>query len=138
MFPCRLICIFRRGGGCERMVRYLPYSFSTRPSTFRRGIFHDPVTYPEPDSFKPERFIDPNGGLREDLVLAPLFGFGRRACPGKYLADSTMFIMIASILSVFDIRKSKGTDGGPDAYPFMGTAVWCVYRWHRRLERQTR
>ena len=78
--------------------------------------------YPEPDAFKPERFIDPNGSLREDLVLTSLFGIGRRVCPGRHLADSTLFIVIASLLSVFDI-KSKDTDGGLDTYTFTGGAV---------------
>jgi cytochrome P450 len=97
-------------------------------STFCRGILHDPVTYPEPDAFKPERFINPNGSLREDLVLTSLFGIGRRVCPGRHLADSTVFIVIASLLSVFNIRKSKGTDGWHDMYPITGNAVRCVYR----------
>lgn len=79
--------------------------------------------YPEPDAFKPERFIDSNGSLREDLVLTSLFGIGRRVCPGRHLADSTLFIVIASLLSVFDIKKSKDTDGGPDMYTFTGGAV---------------
>lgn len=85
--------------------------------------------YPEPDTFKPERFIDQNGSLREDLVLTSLFGIGRRVCPGRHLADSTLFIVIASLLSVFNVKKSKGTaDGGLDTYTFTGGAVRCVYR----------
>lgn len=92
-------------------------------STFCRAILHDPVMYPEPDAFKPERFIDPNGSLREDVVLTSLFGIGRRVCPGRHLADSTLFIVIASLLSVFDIKKSKDTDGGLDTYTFTGGAV---------------
>ena len=98
-------------------------------STFCRAILHDPVVYPEPDVFKPERFINPNGSLREDAVLASVFGIGKRICPGRHLADATLFIVIASLLSVFDIKKSNGiVDGGPDMYPFTGDLLRCGHR----------
>ncbi|KAH9990431.1 cytochrome P450 [Russula vinacea] len=76
------------------------------------AILHDPVMYPEPDVFKPERFINPDGSLRDDSVLTSPFGFGKRVCPGRHLADATLFIAIASLLSVFNI-KSNLTDDGP-------------------------
>jgi cytochrome P450 len=95
-----------------------------------RAILHDPVMYPEPDAFKPERFINPNGNLREDPVLSSGFGFGRRICPGRHLAEATLFIAIASLLSVFNIKKgnSNGAGGGPDMYPFTGDAIRCDFR----------
>jgi hypothetical protein len=34
-----------------------------------------------------------------------------------------LFIVIASLLSVFKIEKPKGTDGGPDAYPYTGFGI---------------
>jgi cytochrome P450 len=98
-------------------------------STFYRAILHDPVMYPEPDSFKPERFINPDGSLREDPVLTTIFGFGKRICPGRHLADATFFIVVASFLSVFNIKKGNGTDRGSDTYPFTGSGV----RWARRV-----
>jgi cytochrome P450 len=97
-------------------------------SIFCRAIVHDPVMYPEPDSFKPERFINSDGTLREDPVLISPFGFGKRICPGRHLADATLFIAIASLLSVFDVKKGNGTDGGPDMYPFTGNGLRCDYR----------
>ena len=92
-------------------------------SAFCRGILHDPVRYPEPDAFKPERFIDPNGSLIDDPVVTTVFGLGKRVCPGKHLADCTLFLVVASLLSVFNIKKGKGTDGGPDMYPFTGNGL---------------
>ena len=98
--------------------------------TFCRAILHDPVIYSDPDAFKPERFIDANGSLREDPVLTSLFGFGKRICPGRHLADAMFFIVVASFLSVFDIKKGNGTDqvtdGEPDTYPFTGSGVRCA------------
>jgi cytochrome P450 len=103
------------------MVRYpILHYFSQLVSTFCRAILHDPATYPEPDSFRPERFINPDGSLRDDPVVTSLFGFGKRICPGRHLADAVIFIAVASLLSVFNIEKGNSTDEGPDAYPFTG------------------
>lgn len=116
-----------------------------RPILFRlkwlqlicRAILHNPDMYPEPDSFKPERFINPDGSLREDPVLTSLFGFGKRLCPGRHLADATLFIVVASVLSVFDIKKGKGRDGGPDAYPFTGGGLRCGHWVSFVVQRET-
>jgi len=61
--------------------------------------------------FKPERFID-NGARAAELdPYLFSFGFGRRICPGKDLADATLFITIAMVLAVFDIRKRIDVEG---------------------------
>lgn len=86
------------------------------------AVLHDPVMYPDPDSFKPERFINPDGSVMEDPVLWIAFGSGKRICPGRHLADSTLFIVVASLLAVFNFR-GKGTDKRPDAYPFTGSCL---------------
>jgi hypothetical protein len=117
-----LIHIYRCGGDDERLVRNLPF-FSRLASTFVRAVLHDPVVYPDPDSFKPERFINLDGSLRDDPVLTTVFGFGKRICPGRHLADATIFIIIASLLSVFNINNRRHDD-----YPFTGSAVKYGYR----------
>ncbi len=102
--------------------------YSRLASTFCRAILHDPVVFPEPDSFKPERFINPDGSFRDDPVVSTVFGFGKRICPGRHLADAMMFIVIASFLSVFSIKKGNDTNEGPDTYPYTGTGVRCDLR----------
>ncbi|TFY82498.1 hypothetical protein EWM64_g1513 [Hericium alpestre] len=42
------------------------------------AMLHDSEKYPEPEAFKPERFLTPEGKLNNDNVDAA-FGFGRRA-----------------------------------------------------------
>jgi len=101
--------------------------FSALFPTILRAVLHDPVRYPEPDSFNPERFINPDGSLRDDPALSTIFGLGKRICPGRHLADAIFFIIVASFLSVFNI-KGDGTDGGPDAYPFTGSGVRYSHR----------
>lgn len=55
-------------------------------------------------NFKPERFLGPNAELDTHNMA---FGFGRRICPGKELADASVFISIAMSLAAFDITKAK-------------------------------
>lgn len=64
------------------------------------AISRDPEVYPEPDTFKSQRWIDDQGHLRDDLNNF-LFGFGRRACPGRFLANRSVIIGTALILWAF-------------------------------------
>ncbi|KAG2152829.1 cytochrome P450 [Suillus clintonianus] len=65
-------------------------------------ISRDPDVYPEPDAFKPQRWIDDQGNLREDLKFFT-FGFGRRACPGQHLASRSMYITTLLIFWAFQL-----------------------------------
>ena len=92
--------------------------------TLLRAILHDPVTYPEPDEFKPERFLNADGSLRDDPTLISVFGYGKRICPGRHFVDASLFIFIASLLSVFNMERGK--DGGgdkPSDYTFTGGTI---------------
>ncbi|KAJ7142221.1 cytochrome P450 [Mycena epipterygia] len=75
------------------------------------AILHNEDMYPDPSAFKPERFLrdrKPNPDVRDPQIA---FGFGRRVCPGRHMAMDSVWITIASILSVFDITKAVGDDG---------------------------
>lgn len=69
------------------------------------GFTHDPATYPDPMSFRPERFIDTATHKAEPDPRAWTFGYGRRVCPGRYVADNALFLTIAQSLAVFKIEK---------------------------------
>jgi hypothetical protein len=56
--------------------------------------------------FKPERFLSIDGSLPEPDPHKLSFGFGRRICPGHFLADSSLFLNVAQILAVFQISKA--------------------------------
>ena len=46
---------------------------------------------------------------RDPLTYA--FGYGRRVCPGLYLAEASMFLSIAMTLSAYNVRKKRDADG---------------------------
>ncbi|KAH4117801.1 hypothetical protein HBI62_070710 [Parastagonospora nodorum] len=66
---------------------------------------HDPEVYPDPMAFKPERHLDTPTHKAEPDPRKFIFGYGRRICPGRYVADNALFITIAQSLAVFDITK---------------------------------
>ncbi|KAG9247444.1 cytochrome P450 [Calycina marina] len=66
---------------------------------------HNPAVYPDPMAFRPERFIDTATHKSEPDPRNFVFGFGRRVCPGRYVADNALFVTIAQALAVFSIEK---------------------------------
>ncbi|KAG1792103.1 cytochrome P450, partial [Suillus subaureus] len=66
------------------------------------SICRDPEVFPEPEAFKPQRWIDGHGRLR-DTLYNRLYGFGRRKCPGQYIADRSAFISAVLIPWAFQL-----------------------------------
>jgi len=79
------------------------------------AILHNEKTYPEPLRFHPERFdneeMNALAGINERPW--PAFGFGRRICPGRWLAYDSVWIAIASMLSVYNISPAIDENGLP-------------------------
>ncbi|KAG2090009.1 cytochrome P450 [Suillus discolor] len=75
------------------------------------GIARDEKRYPDASNFIPERFIDSDGALTSDDPAQYIFGLGRRACPGRYNADSSAWAAIATMLATLDISPAKDDQG---------------------------
>lgn len=65
--------------------------------------------------FKPERFIASDGREPAPDPHKFVFGFGRRVCPGRILADSALFITVAQSLAA--LRIGKQTVDGKEVDP---------------------
>ncbi|KAH7308648.1 putative cytochrome P450 oxidoreductase OrdA-like protein [Stachybotrys elegans] len=63
---------------------------------------HDPEVYEDPATFNPDRFLK---AQPEPDPSQYVFGFGRRICPGRLLADNALYLNIAQTLAVFQINK---------------------------------
>ncbi|KAI0258893.1 cytochrome P450 [Gloeopeniophorella convolvens] len=68
------------------------------------AIFHDPEAFPEPDKFIPERWLSHDSPRFPDQA----FGFGRRECPGRFMAQASVWASIVGILAAFDLTPVKG------------------------------
>lgn len=78
-------------------------------------ILHDEANFANAFEFNPSRWIK-DGRLDEELVekFGNLsFGFGRRICPGRFMAWDAIYLMVVSILSCYNIAPLKDENGNP-------------------------
>nr|ATW72294.1 cytochrome p450 CYP3044A7 [Brachionus calyciflorus] len=72
------------------------------------ALHHDPEIYPEPDSFRPERFDEKEKIHRENVAFLP-FGAGPRNCVGMRFALLEIKILLTSVLSKYSFEKCDKT-----------------------------
>ncbi|EMD31066.1 hypothetical protein CERSUDRAFT_120119 [Gelatoporia subvermispora B] len=90
------------------------------------AIHMDPVRYPDPTAFKPERHLGGPalrraGGPDPEGRAHYAFGFGRRFCGGKDVAEASLFILCARLLWGIDFRApSDPATGTPRLPDFRG------------------
>ena len=97
-------------------------------------MLRDSRVYVDPYKFNPDRFLATEGRVPEmDPSEVGVFGFGRRSvhirngarekltetfsplskCPGRYLAELSTWLGVASILAAFDICPALDDNGKP-------------------------
>ncbi|KZP13878.1 cytochrome P450 [Athelia psychrophila] len=91
---------------------FLPSGTVVIPNSW--AILNDPVKYPDPSAFNPERFL--KDGKMDPEVQDPelaAFGYGRRVCAGSRVANAFVWLTAGYILASFNIGKAVGSDGLP-------------------------
>ncbi len=63
-------------------------------------IHTDPAVWPDPEAFKPERFLDGGGNFVTHPGWLP-FSAGKRGCVGEVVAKSDMFLSMVFLFQRF-------------------------------------
>ncbi|XP_072050362.1 cytochrome P450 2J1-like [Amphiura filiformis] len=84
------------------------------------SVHHDPETWPNPDQFNPEGFLDEYGDVMDREELTP-FSIGRRVCIGEHLAKMELFIFFTHLLHQFTFKKPD--DSPPLSFEGINTSV---------------
>ncbi|GIZ37791.1 hypothetical protein CKM354_000122600 [Cercospora kikuchii] len=71
-------------------------------------IHENEELFPDPRSFKPERWIEPSGREKLSTYLVN-FSKGTRGCLGQHLAAAEIYLTLATIFSRFDFELYKTT-----------------------------
>ncbi|KAH8982276.1 cytochrome P450 [Lactarius akahatsu] len=96
----------------------------------------DPSAYGDDAAqFRPERFLDADGKIMSGPQAAEThddghgtYGFGKRACVGKHLANDSLFIYMATVLWAATLERARDQDGNEvpldtDGFVDTGTIV---------------
>ncbi|CAK3873870.1 cytochrome p450 1a2 [Lecanosticta acicola] len=76
-----------------------------------RAMTHDRRVYSQPEEFNPDRFLPRSEGGAGEPFPVGQFGFGRRVCVGRHLAEASVWIVIATLLATSRMDKALDADG---------------------------
>lgn len=85
---------------------------------FSRAIARDPARYPEPDTFNPDRWLNPayptfKAPLTEypTIINHHQFSYGKRACLGQRLGQVELLIACGAIMWAFNAERRRDSNG---------------------------
>ena len=97
------------------------------------ALARDPELYPDPEEFKPERWLDSSfPTYKEPLTEHPRlmghhgFGMGRRMCPGIDVTEAELLVACGSLPAFFTLKpylNSKGEPKWPDSNAFTANLI---------------
>ena len=77
-----------------------------------RAFLRNPVKYPDPENFRPERWLEPSWPTCQlPLTVYPTvkgissFGFGQRSCLGQTLTQDELLVACGGLLWGFNLKK---------------------------------
>ncbi|KAK7101305.1 cytochrome P450 2J1-like [Littorina saxatilis] len=85
------------------------------------SVLNDPEVWGDPDNFRPERFMGPDGKVTKPEEFIP-FGIGRRVCLGESLARMELFLYLATLIQRFRFLP-PGQEPLPSLEGIMGFTI---------------
>ena len=83
---------------------YVPAGTVVQTSPYATS--RDPLVFPEPDSFNPERWTNPTPEMRS---MSRPFSWGPRNCIGKHLAEIGLYLTVARVFQLYDVDIDPST-----------------------------
>jgi len=84
---------------------FIPKGTTIIPNLY--GANKDPDEWPEPDTYRPERFLDESGKICGKSRIIN-FSLGKRSCLGEFLARQELFLFFTSLVQKFNILPPEG------------------------------
>ena len=82
------------------------------------GLHHDPIRFPNPDVFDPDRYagrtlLAPEYAASADFEKRDHYGYGsgRRICAGIHLAERNLFLAMSKLLWAFSFAEKRNEHG---------------------------
>ncbi|KAH8274778.1 hypothetical protein KR026_003152, partial [Drosophila bipectinata] len=97
--------------GCERDFTVGDYRIrgGSMIVSLQWAIHMDPVAFPDPEQFRPDRFLDETGAYVAPPQFVP-FQTGKRMCPGDELARMMLTLFAGRILRRFHLELADGCE----------------------------
>ena len=119
------------GDDTELGPYFLPKGTHVMMNTF--DVHFDPKLFPEPEKFKPERFLSADGKkfIRDDNIIG--FGYGKRSCPGEPMARTEIFLYVTTFVQKYIMTAPPGVTLGLEAQidgisRIPTTALQCLFQ----------
>jgi len=93
------------------------------------AITRNSELFPDPEVFRPERFLDNADPIFKNYNIT--FGFGRRICPGQHVATDQLYSLVSKVLwafSIVPIDSSANHFGYRVQHPSLGRPVPLPYK----------
>ncbi|KAJ8540025.1 hypothetical protein K7X08_026414 [Anisodus acutangulus] len=98
----------------SRLAQSFDYNYETKVVVNAWWLANNPAWWKNPNEFRPERFLEEDGGTeavvaggKVDFRYLP-FGMGRWSCPGIILALPILELVIAKLISNFEMQAHPG------------------------------
>ncbi|KAH6914753.1 cytochrome P450 98A3 [Coprinopsis sp. MPI-PUGE-AT-0042] len=90
---------------------FIPKGTAVLPNAW--AILNDPKIFVNPRQFNPDRYLDQDGNIDTSVPDPGIaaFGYGRRICPGRHLSLEATYLMIASLLAIFEVKPPTDKSG---------------------------
>ena len=83
---------------------YVPVGTVVQTSPYATS--RDPLVFPEPDCFNPERWAKPTIEMKS---MSRPFSWGPRNCIGKHLAEIGLYLTVARVFQLYDVNIDPRT-----------------------------